>query len=143
MDLDIDTARLRPALRGRKRNLRTCAICGTPTINTTRCPAHQLERAPRQARGYDADHDRLRRELDPTVMAGHTPCAICGNLIHTGDDWHLAHNPDRTGYLGPAHAACNCNTAKPGVATIHPGTPKNRSVQNDPRTPRKSAARDS
>jgi hypothetical protein len=28
-------------------------------------------------------------------------------LILAGQEWHLDHNDDRTGYRGPAHALCN------------------------------------
>lgn len=115
MDLDIDTARLRPALRTRSRNLRACAICGAPTITGSRCTRHPLERGTTTQRGYGSDHQRLRAQLDPIVMAGHTRCAHpdCGQLINTADDWDLGHNADRTGYLGPMHATCNRRTAKP------------------------------
>jgi hypothetical protein len=112
MDQDTDTIRLRPALRNRTRNLKACTICGAPAIGN-RCSKHPRERGTTTQRGYGSDHQQLRAQLDPIVMAGHTRCVHpdCGELIKTGDDWDLAHNPNRTGYLGPMHATCNRRTA--------------------------------
>ena len=33
-----------------------------------------------------------------------------GGLL-AGEEWHLDHNPDRDGYLGPSHARCNLSAA--------------------------------
>lgn len=123
---DVDNARLRPGLRGRSRNLRACVDCGRPCVGS-RCSTHQAARdAAKAARperaGYGADHRRLRAELDPVVMAGHTRCAAgpdckravdgVADFIRTGEPWHLGHAGDRTWYLGPMHEACNCATAR-------------------------------
>lgn len=63
-----------------------------------------------RAREYGgATHKRTRAALDPVVQGGLADCAICGFPIPPGP-WHLAHNETRTGYKGPAHVRCNCNT---------------------------------
>lgn len=69
------------------------------------------------ARGYGRqdsglDHKAERQRLAPHVDAGHAFCAerICvmpTRWIPPGTPWDLAHNEDRTGYLGPAHQRCN------------------------------------
>jgi hypothetical protein len=40
-------------------------------------------------------------------------------LILLGQQWHLDHNDDRTGYRGPAHA--RCNTSAGGKAAHQDG----------------------
>jgi len=45
------------------------------------------------------------------LRAGKATCARCGEPIHPEDDWHLDHNADRNGYLGPSHASCNLAAA--------------------------------
>lgn len=79
---------------------------------TRHCPAHAREherkRGSRQQRGYDAAHDRLRARWQARLDAGEVVwCARCGSRIESADPWALDHTDDRTGYLGPSHAACN------------------------------------
>lgn len=66
--------------------------------------------------GYGNTHQQERARWAPIVAQGHTPChetrcleaeAGRGRTIHPGQRWHLAHNTQRTAYLGPAHARCN------------------------------------
>ena len=59
----------------------------------------------RQSRGYDAAHYRLRRALLP--LAWGSPCSLCGEVMLEGDDVHLDHTEDRSGYRGFSHARCN------------------------------------
>lgn len=67
------------------------------------------------ARGYGADHQKLRAWWKPAVDAGKVPCARCGVKILTdprelGDGWQLDHDPTdptRRRYLGPSHTRCN------------------------------------
>lgn len=59
--------------------LRVCIVHGCPTLTaSTRCKAHeaahQHTRGTRQARGYDATHDRNRA----TLLADNPPCHKCG-----------------------------------------------------------------
>lgn len=97
---------------------KVCAHPGCPVLTTgTRCPTHQREqeqrRGSRQRRGYDAEHDRLRAHWAPRVATGRIRChnPNCHRpddpLIHPGEPWDLGHTPDRRGYRGPEHAACN------------------------------------
>lgn len=101
--------------------LRICAEPGCPRlVNTGRCADHRREReqarGSRQDRGYDAGHDRLRREWAPKVATGNVRCARCGELIRRGQAWDLGHDDhDRSKYNGPEHAG-PCNRAAGGRA---------------------------
>lgn len=100
---------------------RPCLSCGTLTTRTdSRCPtcasargkARDQARGNRHARGLGAEHDRLRERWRPLVERGGVHChaVVClmpTRLILAGQEWHLDHNDDRTGYRGPAHALCN------------------------------------
>ena len=81
-----------------------------------RCPTHDRvrdrARGTRQARGYDAPHDRLRaawqRHLDTGQLVA---CWRCGSPIDP-KRWHLGHDDhDRTKYRGPECVECNTATA--------------------------------
>lgn len=77
------------------------------------------------ARGYGADHQRLRAWWKPRVETGRVGCARCGQLIvvdlrQFGDGWQLDHDPTdptRRTYLGPSHTLCNQGGAPPGGPT--------------------------
>ncbi len=86
----------------------------------------------RQARGYDAEHDRQRQRWARIVASG---AALCANPVclqptrHIAPDepWDLGHNEDRTGWRGAEHQLCNrseggrkspANTYVPGRMTI-------------------------
>lgn len=56
-------------------------------------------------RGYGTVHRRLREQLVRTMDG--TPCARCGIPLRTGDDVHLDHREDRSGWIGLSHALCN------------------------------------
>lgn len=93
--------------------MKVCREPGCPQLVTgTRCPEHaravEARRGSRQARGYDAEHDRLRAEWVPRVAAGNVRCARCHRLITPGSAWDLGHvDGDRRRYQGPEHADCN------------------------------------
>jgi hypothetical protein len=61
----------------------------------------------RAARGYGGDHIAERKRWVPVVRTGTVPCAHCAWLIGPDEPWDLAHTPDRSGWLGPAHRYCN------------------------------------
>lgn len=63
------------------------------------------------ARGYGPEHKRLRRRWAREVAQGLVNCARCGGFIYPGEPWDLDHTPERSGYLGPSHRACNRATA--------------------------------
>lgn len=77
------------------------------------CPAHAQQyeerRGTRQARGYDAAHDALRRDWQRKIDAGETVwCARCHRRrIRPGDAWDLGHTDDRRSYTGPECERCN------------------------------------
>ena len=65
---------------------------------------------------YGAAHRAARIELTPSVAAGAAYCAepICleeadgrSRWIPPAAAWDLAHDRERGGYRGPAHARCN------------------------------------
>jgi hypothetical protein len=80
----------------------------------------------RQARGYGAAHDRLRRDWQPLVEAGQANCCRCGGWIVPGTPWHLDHDDnDRRKYKGVAHAVCNLSAAgRAGARSGRGGTGK-------------------
>lgn len=64
------------------------------------------------AEGYGYPHQRLRAQYDKAVQEGRafcceTVCVMTTRWIRPGTEWHLAHNVERTGYLGPSHSVCN------------------------------------
>ncbi len=62
------------------------------------------------ARGYGADHKRLRAQLQAVVDAGEAVCWRCGRWINPEDPagWHLGHDDDdRSIYRGVEHVRCN------------------------------------
>jgi hypothetical protein len=64
------------------------------------------------ARGYGAEHQKLRRRLAPQVEAGLVNCWRCGDPIRPGEAWDLGHDDhDRRRYRGPEHVGCNRATA--------------------------------
>lgn len=104
--------------------MRICAVPGCPTAypdRNTYCPTHRRKadkaRGTRQARGYNAGHDKLRAQWAPKVATGRVPCARCGEPIAPGASWALDHSDDRTHYLGPSHT--HCNNSAGGKAAHH------------------------
>lgn len=92
--------------------LKVCTEPGCPELVTKgRCEAHsrayEARRGSRQARGYDQAHVILRATWARKVATGKVMCARCKQRISPLEDWHLDHTDDRSGYLGPSHAACN------------------------------------
>lgn len=94
------------------RALKVCPTPGCPELVTSgRCAQHRREaeqaRGTKQARGYDREHDRLRRRWAPKVARGTVACARCKQLIRAEQAWDLGHTDDRTRWTGPEHATCN------------------------------------
>lgn len=75
------------------------------------------------ARGYGAEHRKLRAGWARKVAAGSVLCARCGKLIFPGAEWDLDHTDDRSDYLGPSHAACNRATAAHRAGTFRTSRP--------------------
>lgn len=89
-----------------------CVEPGCPELtDKRRCREHrrtkERDRGSRQARGYDAEHDRLRAKWEPKVRTGLVPCARCRRYIAQGEPWDLGHTDDRTAWTGPEHMTCN------------------------------------
>lgn len=109
--------------------LKVCAQPGCPELTEHRhCGTHTTERerarGTRQQRGYDAEHDRLRRRWKPKVDACSVHChaVVCievARLILPGQAWDLGHTADRTAWTGPEHATCNRSA---GGKAAHPLT---------------------
>ncbi len=59
------------------------------------------------ARGYGAQHKRLRAMWARQVAAGVAYCSRCGRWIPPGLTFDLDHTDERDGYNGPAHVYCN------------------------------------
>jgi hypothetical protein len=58
------------------------------------------------ARGYGWAHQKARKAA--LAWAVGSDCTRCGEKIESTEGIHYDHNDDRTGYLGWAHAYCNC-----------------------------------
>ena len=74
--------------------IRTCDNGHPPARvqSGTRCAACERRRPSRQARGYDAAHERARATLAAMLPA---PCACgCGAVLDAGSDWVAAHLVD-------------------------------------------------
>ena len=66
-----------------------------------------------KARGYGAEHKRLRKRWQLEVDAGLVACARCGRWIAPGSLWDLGHvDGSRTEYAGPEHRRCNRATRR-------------------------------
>jgi hypothetical protein len=99
--------------------MRVCSAVGCPTLipqGESRCATHRSERerarGTRQQRGYDRDHDALRKQWEPRVSTGRVHCWRCGELIKATADWHLGHDDDdRRIHRGPEHVLCNLSEA--------------------------------
>lgn len=70
----------------------------------------------RQAEYRSPVHKALRKKYQPLVDSGQAQCCeiIClhrTRAIPARAQWHLAHTPDRRGYLGPSHPKCNLASA--------------------------------
>ena len=96
---------------------RFCSDCrqlfDMDSTGALRCPACQAAatarrnaRAPGPARGYGPRHRAIRQQLIAQWTQG-DPCALCGHPMLDSARLDLAHNEDRSGYKGLAHAACN------------------------------------
>lgn len=82
-----------------------------PRCTTEQRRAAEADRPSTTDRGYGTDHQRERRRWARIVAKGGVRCARCPRLIDPNEPWHLDHNDDRTGYLGPSHADCNDRAA--------------------------------
>jgi hypothetical protein len=59
------------------------------------------------SRRYGVAHRKRRERVAREVRAGGVLCVRCDLEISPDEEWHLDHNDDGRGWLGPAHAACN------------------------------------
>lgn len=89
--------------------------CPKVATNGSRCDAHavayEAARGTRQARGYDAKHDRERVRWAAKAVAGRVTCWRCGEPIVPGEPWDLGHDDDGTS-RGPEHRGrCNRRAA--------------------------------
>ncbi len=68
------------------------------------------KRAPKKARGYGYEFQKLRKQLLPQAYG--KPCSRCGLPMLKGQELHLDHDDwDRTKLRGFSHAACNLRAA--------------------------------
>lgn len=98
------------------KGLKVCAEPGCPTLTKqTRCTEHtrarDKARGTRQERGYDARHQRLRRQYQLRMEAGEVfACWRCQRELDR-DAWTLGHcDDDRSVYHGPECPPCDYAT---------------------------------
>lgn len=97
--------------------MKVCSIPGCPKLQSeSKCPTHRREheraRGTRQQRGYDANHDALRKQWAPLVATGNVKCWRCKTYIPTEAAWDLGHvDEDRSRYRGPECVPCSRATA--------------------------------
>lgn len=100
--------------------LRVCAEPGCPTLVTSgKCGDCRRKadraRGTKQARGYDAAHDRLGHDYQRRMDDGERfDCWRCGRQLGTrrGIDWQLGHDDhDRSKHRGPECPDCNLRHA--------------------------------
>lgn len=99
--------------------MRVCSAPSCPELypkaEGKHCATHRTAanktRGPRSERGYDTEHDRLRRKWAPVVARGRTNCARCHELIAPHTAWDLGHTDNHDAYNGPEHARCNRSAA--------------------------------
>lgn len=65
---------------------------------------------------YGYAHRQVRRVWAPVVASGNAYCAeerclMSSRWIPPGSEWHLAHDPSGTRYVGVSHPACNTSEA--------------------------------
>lgn len=77
---------------------------------------------------YGYAHQKLRKELAPTVAAGLAVCARCGEPIHPDEPWDLDHADDGVTYLGVSHAAHNRATSRPAEPAPYPQDDPKRGI---------------
>lgn len=97
--------------------MKVCSTPGCPNIQREpKCAdcRRQAEQArgTRQARGYDAAHERLRAAYQARMNAGERfTCWRCAGPIDPAS-WDLGHHDqDRSRYRGPECRKCNRGTA--------------------------------
>jgi len=107
--------------------LRPCLDCGRLVRGKPRCydceRDHDRQRGSRRQRGYDAQHDALRRVL-VAALDPWAPCPRCHEPL--GPDparLDLMHNDDRTGWLGLGHRRCNRDVSPISAGQRTPLTP--------------------
>ena len=92
--------------------MRVCIDCPKLIPTGSRCATcarrKDKARGTRQARGYNAAHDQLRRTYQRRMNHGETfQCWRCGDPINP-ELWHLGHDDnDRDTYRGPECPPCN------------------------------------
>jgi hypothetical protein len=98
-----------------------CKRCDQPIANPSGCRRYCSDECFRKARnargsggipqtsaaarGYGVEHQRIRAELLPSAHG--QPCPLCGVVMLKGEQLHLDHTPDRSGYRGIVHGSCN------------------------------------
>lgn len=97
--------------------MKVCAEAGCPELTeATRCVTHarakDKARGSRQARGYDAAHEKLRSEYQRRMNSGEQfTCWRCGGVVDPSY-WTLGHcDGNRTRYHGPECPPCDYATS--------------------------------
>jgi hypothetical protein len=88
-------------------------------------------RAPKKARGYGYQFQKLRKILLPSAY--YTPCIRCGLPMLPGQELHLDHDDwDRSIIRGFSHRKCNLRAAAKKARAIQIAAKQGRSKINKP-----------
>lgn len=118
-EMSVNAAKAAGLLGSPKRDLVVaCRRCDRPLAAPSRVRRYCSDECSRKARnargsgkasptkrGYGYAHQLLRAELLPQAYG--KLCHLCDQVMGEGDDLHLDHTEDRSGYRGMTHAACN------------------------------------
>ena len=97
-----------------------CLVCGVLVRGATKCPKHQaeaeksrpnsLERLAVKKQRYNAEYQKVSRQMRAAARSGTVECYICGVIMSPTDEIQIDHVYPALGNqspLLPVHGRCN------------------------------------